>query len=75
MHIALQRKFKQLVEAMFESNAFILEPATESGISDYTTLYNAVDSLDNPDHIGLTDEYFRASFSSPNGWLSLLLRL
>ena len=51
---------------MFTSDAYTLEPGNESAISEYTALYNAVDSLDNPDHIGLTKDYFESSFSSPN---------
>lgn len=34
--------------------------------SDYSALYNAVDSLDNPDHIKLTKDYFQSSFSTSN---------
>jgi ribosomal protein S18 acetylase RimI-like enzyme len=39
-------------------------------LRDYTTLYNTVDSYDNPEHIELPVEYFQSSFSYPNVNLS-----
>lgn len=65
-HIRCQKGFKRLVDPMYTSEAYTLEAGNESVISEYTTLYNAVDSLDNPDHIRLTKDYFQSSFSSPN---------
>lgn len=51
---------------MYESDVYKIEPGNESMIYDYTALFNAVDSLDNPDHIRLTKDYFQTSFSKPN---------
>ena len=48
------------------SNTYLLEHGNDSMFEDYAALYNAIDSLDNPDHVELTGEYFRSSFSSPN---------
>ena len=55
---------------MTTSDAFTLEPGNNSMFNDYTALYNAVDSFDNPDHIELTKEYFQSSFSYPTVNLS-----
>ncbi len=50
---------------MGASDSFLLEPGNKAMFDDYAALYNAIDSLDNPDHIELTGEYFRSSFSIP----------
>lgn len=50
---------------MNASDAFTLEPGNQGMFRDYTALFNAVDSFDNPDHIELSKEYFRSSFSYP----------
>ncbi len=50
---------------MCTSNSFILEPGNEAMLDDYAALYNAINSVDNPDHVELTGEYFRSSFSYP----------
>ncbi len=62
----LQKEFRRLDDAMCEPNVYSLEPGNESVVDDYTALYNVVDSLDNPDHIKLTEGYFQSSFSTPN---------
>ncbi len=51
---------------MCASDSFLLEPGTKAMLDDYAALYNAIDSLDNPDHVELTGEYFRSSFSYPS---------
>lgn len=51
---------------MYDSDMYTLESGNESMFKDYTALYNAVDSLDNPDHIGFTEDYFQSSFSTSN---------
>ena len=50
---------------MYESDVYTIEPGNESMIYDYTALFNAVDSLDNPNHIQLSKDSFPTSFSSP----------
>ena len=55
---------------MTTSDAFTQESGNKSMFSDYTALYNIVDSYDNPDHIELKKEYFRSSFSYPSVDLS-----
>ncbi len=47
------------------SDSFLLEPGNDAIFDDYAALYNAIDSRDNPDHIELSGEYFRSSFSYP----------
>jgi len=42
----------------------------EAMLRDYTRLYNAVDSFDNPEHLELPTEYFQSSFSFPTVNLS-----
>ncbi len=51
---------------MGTSNTFLLEPGNDTMFEDYAALYNAIDSLDNPDHIEISGEYFRSSFSHPS---------
>lgn len=51
---------------MKESNTFLLEPGDDTMFEDYTALYNAVDSFDNPDHAEISENYFRSSFSHPS---------
>ncbi|MHA3964572.1 MAG: GNAT family N-acetyltransferase [Candidatus Thorarchaeota archaeon SMTZ1-45] len=51
---------------MRSSNTYLLEHGNDSMFEDYAALYNAIDSFDNPDHIELSGEYFRSSFSSPS---------
>ncbi|MHA2027700.1 MAG: GNAT family N-acetyltransferase [Candidatus Thorarchaeota archaeon] len=50
---------------MTASDSFLLEPGNDAMFDDYAALYNAIDSRDNPDHIELSGEYFRSSFSYP----------
>ena len=51
---------------MYDYDVYILESGNESMHNDYTALFNIVDSLDNPDHIRLTKDYFQSSFSTSN---------
>ncbi|MFW9813959.1 MAG: GNAT family N-acetyltransferase, partial [Candidatus Thorarchaeota archaeon] len=51
---------------MRDSNSFLFEPGSDSMLEDYTALYNAVDSFDNPDHVQISEDYFRSSFSHPS---------
>ncbi|NHI89169.1 MAG: GNAT family N-acetyltransferase [Candidatus Thorarchaeota archaeon] len=51
---------------METSNTFLLEPGHDNMFDDYAALYNAIDSLDNPDHVEITGDYFRSSFSHPS---------
>jgi mycothiol synthase len=51
---------------MRTSNTYLLEPGNEAMFEDYAALYNAIDSLDNPDHVEISGEYFRSSFSHPS---------
>ena len=46
-------------------DSFLLEPGNDAMFDDYAALYNAIDSRDNPDHVELSGEYFRSSFSYP----------
>ena len=47
-------------------NTFFLEPGHDNMFDDYAALYNAIDSLDNPDHVEISGDYFRSSFSHPS---------
>ncbi|MFW9808396.1 MAG: GNAT family N-acetyltransferase [Candidatus Thorarchaeota archaeon] len=51
---------------MRDSNTFLLQPGNEAMFEDYAALYNAVDSMDNPDHVEISGNYFRSSFSHPS---------
>ena len=51
---------------MGASNTFLLEHGHDNMFDDYAALYNAIDSLDNPDHVEISGDYFRSSFSHPN---------
>ena len=51
---------------MCTADSFLLEPGNKAMLDDYAALYNAINSLDNPDHVELTGEYFRSSFSYPS---------
>lgn len=51
---------------MCASDSFLLEPGTKAMLDDYAALHNVIDSLDNPDHVELTGEYFRSSFAYPS---------
>jgi len=44
----------------------MLEPGKDTMFEDYAALYNAIDSLDNPDHVEVSGNYFRSSFSPPS---------
>jgi len=50
---------------MGTSDSFLLEPGNRTMFDDYAALYNAINLLDNPDHVELNGEYFRSSFSYP----------
>lgn len=50
---------------MTASDSFLLEPGNDAMFDDYAALYNAINSRDNPDHVELSGEYFRSSFSYP----------
>lgn len=51
---------------MRASNTFLLEAGNDTMFDDYAALYNAIDSLDNPDHVRISGNYFRSSFSHPD---------
>jgi ribosomal protein S18 acetylase RimI-like enzyme len=51
---------------MEASDTFLLEHGHDNMFDDYAALYNAIDSLDNPDHVEITGDYFRSSFSHPS---------
>jgi ribosomal protein S18 acetylase RimI-like enzyme len=51
---------------MEASKTFLLEPGHDNMFDDYAALYNTIDSLDNPDHVEITGDYFRSSFSHPS---------
>ncbi|MGD9396925.1 MAG: GNAT family N-acetyltransferase [Candidatus Thorarchaeota archaeon] len=48
-----------------ESDSFLLEPGNDAMFDDYAALYNVIDSRDNPDHVEISGEYFKDSFSYP----------
>jgi len=65
MHPRCQGKYRRWDETMTASDSFLLEPGNDAMFDDYAALYNAINSRDNPDHVELSGEYFRSSFSFP----------
>ena len=55
---------------MCTSYTYTLEPGNDALFNDYSNLFNAVDSFDNPNHVEFAKEYFQSSFSYPNVDLS-----
>jgi ribosomal protein S18 acetylase RimI-like enzyme len=65
MHLRYQREYRRWDKMKTASDSFLLEPGNDAIFDDYAALYNAIDSRDNPDHIELSGEYFKSSFSYP----------
>ncbi len=51
---------------MCTPNTHCLVPGNEDMFDEYAELYNAISSFDNPDHLDLSGDYFKSSYSSPN---------